>query len=55
VKKGRISPRRASYVKFNGKLAQQQLKALGSLQSFEESADWALLCDDSGLHISVFK
>jgi len=35
----------------------QQLKALDSLQAFEESADWALLsllCDDFHLHISVF-
>jgi len=34
------------------------LKALGLLQAFEESAGWALLsslCDNSHLHISVFK
>ena len=35
-----------------------QIKALGFLRVFEELADWALLssfCDDSNLHISVFK
>jgi len=35
-----------------------QLKALGFLQAFEESTDWTPLlsfCDDSNLHISVFK
>jgi len=33
-------------------------KALGLLQVFEESADWALLssfCDDSNLHLFLFK
>jgi len=35
-----------------------QLKTLGFLYAFEESADWALLssfCDDSNLQISIFK
>jgi len=35
-----------------------QLKALGLLYAFEESADYALLsyfCDDSNLRISIFK
>jgi len=34
------------------------IKALGLLKGFKKSADWALLssfCDDSNLHISVFK
>jgi len=34
------------------------LKALVLLYAFEESVDWALLssfCDDSNLHISLFK
>jgi len=41
-----------------GKSSCEQLKALGFLQAFEESADWALLssfCDDSNLHVSVSK
>jgi len=35
-----------------------KLKALGFLQAFQESADWALLSslgDNSNSHISVFK
>jgi len=34
------------------------IKALGLLKGFKKSADWTLLssfCDDSNLHISVFK
>jgi len=37
---------------------EHQLKALGLLEAFEESTDWALLfsfCYDSNLHISLFK
>jgi len=36
----------------------QQLKVLGLLKVFENSADWALLssfCDDSNLRMSMFK
>jgi len=36
----------------------QPVKVLGLLKAFKESADWAFLlsfCDDSNLHISIFK
>jgi len=39
-------------------MVQRQLKALGSLEAFEEAVDWdrlSRLCDDSDLHVSVFK